>query len=192
MGKNKHKHKGAQAHKGAVAPDTNATITDKSQPDKALYNSDLFGTPIKSGSANVTVSGSDLFASVVTQYSNHAQKPTTATPTAENKDEFVTHMAKNHYAIMPNGYMAFDVVYLATLHNTEIDTSDYKKGNGLQCYITAIGTTKNKTGKPSGLCAQLLKSGFAVIENQYSKHTRAFMGRMWVIRKPQPTAPKTK
>jgi len=178
-------------HKGTVAQaQPNSTINDMAQPDKALFNGDLFGKPTKSGSANVAVSGADLLDIVVSQYSKLAHKPTMPMPKTEaDKTEFVAHMAKNHHAVMPNGYMAFDVVFLARLHSIEIDTSNYKKGCGLQSYITAIGSTRNKNGVPHGLCAKLQNIGFIVIENQYvHDNTKHFLGRMWVICKPQPKA----
>lgn len=180
MAKNKH-----NKHKGNVAPDTNATpINDMAQPDKAIFDGGLFAPPSKSGSANVQVSSTDLLPIVTAQYTKLAHTATLPMPkTDEHKAELVMQITNKHYAIMPNGYMAFDVIFMASRHTQTIDTSNYKKGNGLQSYITAIGTTKNKTGKPSGLCAKLLSNGFTVIENQYKPSTRAFMGRMWVIRR---------
>ena len=189
MAKNKHKHKGAQAQ---TVNDNNKPINEQSKPSKAVFDSGIFAAPTKSGGANVVVSGDQLFGIVVAQYGKLAQTPTITMPNDKSMGEFVAHMATKHFAVMPNGYMAFDVSFLAGLHGVEIDANDYKKGNGLQCYITAIGTTANKTGKASGMCARLLKTGYTVIDKQYTTHKRAFMGRMWVIRKPQPTPTDTK
>lgn len=176
MTKNKHRK---EQHKKDATP-----INDMAEPDKAQFDGDLFGQPTKSGSANVQVSSSDLLPIVTAQYTKLAQTQTIPMPkTDAHKAELVTQITNNHYAIMPNGYMAFDVIFMASRHTLAIDETTYKQGNGLQSYITAIGTTKNKTGKPSGLCGKLLSNGFTVIENQYKPATRAFMGRMWVIRR---------
>lgn len=187
MAKNKHKHKGAQAQTVNTTTDTQS-----GNIDKVVFDGGLFAQPTKSASANVTVAGVDLHNLVVAQYTKIAYgTPTVAMPTTETMGDFAQHMTQKHMAIMPNGYMAFDVVHLASLHNTEIDNSNYDKGNGLQCYITAIGCKANKKGVASGMVARLIKSGFTVVENQYAKTTKAFLGRMWVIHKPQPPAPKT-
>ena len=184
MGKNK-KHKGQ--HKTVK----DNSINEHSQISNKVFDGGVFDVVSKSSGANVSVSGTDLLNIVVAQYSKLSQTVTAKIPTAETKTEFCETMTKKHYTVMPNGYMAFDVVFLASLHNTKIDTSNYNKGCGLQSYITAIGTITNIKGKSSGLCAKLLKNGVSVVENQYStNNTKHFLGRMWVIRKPQPTPPK--
>lgn len=194
MTKNKH-----NKHKGVVAPDTNATpINELSEPEPELYNGDTFDKPIKSGNANVKVSGIDLLQIVNQQYTKLAYTPTMNMPKTDiDKLAFCKLMATNHYVTLPNGYMAFDVVFLAKLHTCDIDETNYNKGSGLQCYITCIGGLKQKcktTGitsyKPHGLARLLIDAGYSFIEQQHDKNhstKRDFMGRSWVIRKSPPS-----
>lgn len=108
-------------------------------------------------------------------------------PNKYNMPEFINYMVKNNHVVLPNGVMCFNALFLALRHTYELNPDTYVRGGGLQCYITSIGSPKNKNGIAHGLVRLLIDCGFSCFDKQYTgRYKKSFMGRMWIIRKPTP------